>query len=123
VGAGDAPSTLTAYVAPFRHGTSQTLRPRPFKTPPLPNPRLPHSANHSRNPQTNRYQHYKLGQYSSAESSYTSAISSPPPQHLLLVPLYNNRAPTRLKIGNIGGAIEDCSAVVGIVGDLRDDLH
>ncbi|KIM76584.1 hypothetical protein PILCRDRAFT_12638 [Piloderma croceum F 1598] len=120
---GDAPSTTTAYVSPFRRGN----RPKPLA--PAATPSKPHRpqilasptalATATTHKQTGT-QHYKLGQYSLAESSYTSAISSLPPQHLLLVPLYNNRALTRIKIGDMGGAVEDCSAVVGIVGDLGD---
>ncbi|KIM77267.1 hypothetical protein PILCRDRAFT_12093 [Piloderma croceum F 1598] len=118
---GNAPSTTTAYVSPFRSGNC--LKP----SAPAPSPSKPHRlqilasptalATATTHKQTGT-QHYRLGQYNLAEASYTFAISSLPPQHLLLVPLYNNRALTRLKIGDMGGAIEDCSAVVGIIGDL-----
>jgi hypothetical protein len=117
---GDAPSATTAYVSPFRRGN-------PLKSsPPAPAPQRPQIlasptalATATAHKQTGN-QHYKLGQFSAAEVSYTSAISSLPAQHLLLVPLYNNRALARLKIGDMGGAVEDCSAVVGIVGGGGD---
>lgn len=59
---------------------------------------------------------YKLGRYAEAETHYSSAIAALPDFHLLLVPLYNNRALTRIKTGEHSGAIEDCTTVVTIVG-------
>jgi len=59
---------------------------------------------------------FKLGRFAEAEAAYTSAISRLPDSHLLLVPLLNNRALSRLKTGNVSGAIEDCTAVIAIVG-------
>ncbi|KAF8623058.1 hypothetical protein AX15_006530, partial [Amanita polypyramis BW_CC] len=59
---------------------------------------------------------FKLGQYSEAEGAYSSAIATLPELHLLLVPLYNNRALTRLKTGDYKGAVEDATNVVEIIG-------
>ncbi|KAI0677665.1 hypothetical protein C8Q78DRAFT_1089796 [Trametes maxima] len=59
---------------------------------------------------------FKLGQYAEAEALYSAAIGALPPSHLLLVPLYNNRALTRLKTGDHAGAIEDCTAAIALVG-------
>ncbi|KAI0638600.1 hypothetical protein C8Q77DRAFT_1091841 [Trametes polyzona] len=59
---------------------------------------------------------FKLGQYAEAESLYSAAISALPASHLLLVPLLNNRALTRLKTGDHPGAIEDCTAVISLIG-------
>ncbi|KAM6496450.1 hypothetical protein JOM56_009156 [Amanita muscaria] len=59
---------------------------------------------------------FKLGQYSEAEAAYSSAITALPDSHLSLVPLYNNRALTRLKIGDYAGVIEDTSGVIRIIG-------
>jgi hypothetical protein len=59
---------------------------------------------------------FKLGRFAEAEVAYTSAISQLPDSHLLLVPLLNNRGLSRLKTGNVSGAIEDCTAVIAIVG-------
>ena len=59
---------------------------------------------------------FKLGRYAEAETSYTSAIAALPDSHLLLVPLYNNRALARIKTGDHSGAIEDASAVIMLVG-------
>lgn len=59
---------------------------------------------------------YKLGQFGDAESLYTRAIDALPSGHLLLVPLLNNRTLTRIKNGNPGGAIEDCTTVINLIG-------
>ncbi|KAI0076919.1 hypothetical protein K474DRAFT_1662302 [Panus rudis PR-1116 ss-1] len=59
---------------------------------------------------------FKLGQFAEAEKAYTQAISALPPSHLLLIPLYNNRALTRLKTGDHSGAIEDTTLVLNLIG-------
>lgn len=59
---------------------------------------------------------YKLGRYAEAEISYSSAIAALPDSHLLLVPLHNNRALTRIKTGDHSGAIEDCTTVIALIG-------
>lgn len=59
---------------------------------------------------------FKLGRYAEAETSYSYAIAALPESHLLLVPLYNNRALTRIKTGDHSGAIEDCTAVLNMIG-------
>jgi hypothetical protein len=119
---GDAPpatTTTTAYVSPYRRGNRP---PAPTPTPPKkPHPpqilASPTALTTAKTHKQTGTSYYKLGQFTAAHTSYTSAISSLPAKHLLLVPLYNNRALVRLKIGDVGGAVEDCSAVVGIVGD------
>jgi len=59
---------------------------------------------------------FKLGQYSEAEAAYATAIAALPDSHLLLVPLYNNRALARLKTGNSSGAVDDATVVLVIIG-------
>ena len=59
---------------------------------------------------------FKLGQYANAADAYTSALSGLPEKHLLTIPLYNNRALSRIKIGEHSGAVEDCTAVISIIG-------
>ncbi|KAI0371504.1 hypothetical protein BV20DRAFT_965253 [Pilatotrama ljubarskyi] len=59
---------------------------------------------------------FKLGQYAEAEGFYSAAINALPESHLLLVPLYNNRALTRIKTGDHTGAIEDCTTVINLIG-------
>ena len=61
-------------------------------------------------------EHFKLGRFPEAEKAYSSAISSLPEGHILLVNLYNNRAATRLKLGEAGSSAEDSTAVIEIVG-------
>ncbi|KAH9919689.1 uncharacterized protein B0H18DRAFT_1096064 [Fomitopsis serialis] len=59
---------------------------------------------------------FKLGRYAEAETSYTSAIATLPDSHLLLVPLYNNRALARIKTGDHTGAIDDATTVITLIG-------
>jgi len=59
---------------------------------------------------------FKLGRYAEAETSYTSAIATLPESHLLLVPLYNNRALARIKTGDHTGAIDDATTVITLIG-------
>ncbi|PCH40723.1 hypothetical protein WOLCODRAFT_117539 [Wolfiporia cocos MD-104 SS10] len=59
---------------------------------------------------------FKLGRYAEAEAAYSAAIGALPAGHLLLVPLLNNRALARLKTGDHAGVVEDCTAVVSMVG-------
>ncbi|KAI0000040.1 hypothetical protein BJV77DRAFT_1058310 [Russula vinacea] len=103
--------SFTAYVSPFRRGTSsQAALPSssvPTQTGPLrtPSPILSASARHK----ASGTEMFKLGRFAEAEAAYTLAISQLPDSHLLLVPL--------LKItGNVSGTIEDCSTVIAIVG-------
>ena len=59
---------------------------------------------------------FKLGQYGEAETAYSTAIAALPESHLLLVPLHNNRALTRLKTGDYSGAADDATVVLDIIG-------
>lgn len=122
----DAP--VAPYVSPSRRGTG---RPKPDRTPkPIPvrapspiklTKRLaiaasPTAIATSTVHKSTGTEKYKLGQFNEAESAFSNAISSLPTQHLLLIPLYNNRALARLKTGNQSGAVEDCTAVIELVG-------
>jgi tetratricopeptide (TPR) repeat protein len=117
--------TPTAYVSPFRRGTpsSSSAQARSLRTPsPV---RLSERQVISASPsaislyaqhKASGTEMFKLGRFAEAEAAYTSAISQLPDSHLLLVPLLNNRALSRLKTGNVSGAIEDCTAVIAIIG-------
>jgi tetratricopeptide (TPR) repeat protein len=59
---------------------------------------------------------FKLGRYAEAETLYSYAIAALPESHLLLVPLHNNRALTRIKTGDTTGAVDDCTTVLKIIG-------
>ena len=63
---------------------------------------------------------FKLGQFAEAEAAYTSAITSLPPNHALLIVLYTNRAASRLKTGDSGGAAGDCTSALRIMGVSED---
>ncbi|CDO73832.1 hypothetical protein BN946_scf185015.g161 [Trametes cinnabarina] len=130
------------YVSPFRRkatSRTQTADPSPATTPtpaqrpsPSPAPARPPSpipivqrrtvsATPAAIAESNRQkalgtEKFKLGQYAEAESFYTAAILALPERHLLLVPLYNNRALTRIKTGDHTGAIEDCTTVINLIG-------
>lgn len=127
---GDAPSV---YVSPFRRKTPARTQPATPSEPPSrqPPPKAPSpapliqrktvpassseiatSAKHK----AAGTEMFKLGRYAEAETSYSYAIAALPESHLLLVPLYNNRALTRLKTGEYAGAIDDCTTVLSILG-------
>lgn len=123
----------TAYVSPFRHGTisSHAAPPSssvPAKTGPLRTPspvrlseRLvvsapPSAVSVSAQHKASATEMFKLGRFAEAEAAYTLAISQLPDSHLLLVPLLNNRGLSRLKTGNMSGVIQDCTAVIAIIG-------
>lgn len=60
-------------------------------------------------------EHFKLGRYAEAESSYSSALAILPPNHLSTLAALNNRANARLKTGNERGAIEDATLVITVI--------
>ncbi|KAJ1309277.1 hypothetical protein OPQ81_004939 [Rhizoctonia solani] len=63
---------------------------------------------------------FKLGQYGAAVDSYTTALELLPEGHLTRVSLLNNRAAARSKAGDASGAIDDCTAVLHVIGDDFD---
>jgi hypothetical protein len=125
----DAPM---AYVSPFRRGAGSRAPPSSSSTPAQPVPRRapspvrlverqvisasPSAISASAQYKASGTEMFKLGRFAEAEAAYTSAVSQLPESHLFLVPLLNNRGLSRLKTGNMSGAIEDCTAVVAIVG-------
>ncbi|PVF97570.1 hypothetical protein CPB86DRAFT_874043 [Serendipita vermifera] len=64
---------------------------------------------------------FKLGQYAEAEAAYTKAITSLPSNHILLTSLYTNRAAARLKTGDSGGAVGDCTSAFKLM-TVEDDM-
>ncbi|KAF8653624.1 hypothetical protein AX16_003776 [Volvariella volvacea WC 439] len=132
---GDAP---VVYTSRFRHGRSKPTpsapqssapparaTPPPAAAPSVPRP-VPRQnvVSATQAAISNCMKHkeagtakFKLGQYGESESCYTLAISALPSSHLLLIPLYNNRALTRLKNGDYKGAAEDASSVLEIAGE------
>ncbi|KAK8844685.1 hypothetical protein IAR55_006534 [Kwoniella newhampshirensis] len=61
-------------------------------------------------------EHFKLGRFAEADSAYTSAISALPEGHLYLIPIHNNRAAARLKLGDSAPAAADCTIVINLIG-------
>nr|XP_019048293.1 hypothetical protein I302_02063 [Kwoniella bestiolae CBS 10118]OCF27223.1 hypothetical protein I302_02063 [Kwoniella bestiolae CBS 10118] len=107
------------YVSPARH---RKKSPTPTPAPPraLPSRTLV-SATSSQLEKSATYkakgnEHFKLGRFAEAESSYTTAISQLPEGHLFLIPLHNNRAAARLKLGHSSPAVEDCTMVIDLIG-------
>ncbi|KAK4686110.1 hypothetical protein P7C73_g4017, partial [Tremellales sp. Uapishka_1] len=114
------------YVSSARHRKPTTPAPAPVipatKSPPAPQPSRklvqasPSQIQSSSTHKSKGNEHFKLGRYTEAESSYSTAMSTLPTGHLLLIPLHNNRAATRLKLGQSQGSIEDCTTVIELVG-------
>ncbi|KAI0068526.1 hypothetical protein BV25DRAFT_1791757 [Artomyces pyxidatus] len=126
----DAPK---AYVSPFRRGASSRTAPVASSSSSAPAPprrapspirlaqrqTVPASASAisaSAKHKASGTEMFKLGRFAEAESAYTQAISQLPSSHLLLIPLLNNRALTRLKTGDTTGAVEDCTTVIKMIG-------
>lgn len=129
--AGDEP---TSYVSPHRRkgGTTRPVAaassPQPSAPVPTPPPvpsKPPRSyvtcpqavLQTSSSHRTAGTAAYKLGQYANAEAEFSKAIDLLPSGHMQLVPLWNNRAMSRLKTGDGTGAISDCTSVLDLVGD------
>ncbi len=118
--------TPTAYVSPFRRGGGSRTAPVQKESLRAPSPVRPAQRNvisaspsaisASAEHKASGTEMFKLGRFAEAEAAYTSAISRLPDSHLLLVPLLNNRGLSRLRTGNISGAIEDFTAVITLVG-------
>lgn len=118
--------TPTAYVSPFRRGAGSRSAPVQAESLRAPSPIRPTQRNvisaslsaisTSAEHKATGTEMFKLGRFAEAEAFYTSAISRLPDSHLLLVPLLNNRGLSRLKTGNMSGAIEDFTAVIVLVG-------
>ncbi|KAI8920300.1 hypothetical protein DFJ77DRAFT_452116 [Powellomyces hirtus] len=101
-----------------QHHQQQPYRPQQQQTPskptPLPVPTVtatPSQLAESNAHKENGNAHFKNGQFGDAEESYTLSINALPPKHLLLIPLYNNRAAARLKTGHYREAADDCTRV------------
>ncbi|WRT63308.1 uncharacterized protein IL334_000213 [Kwoniella shivajii] len=110
------------YISPARHlkksSPAPTHSPAPVK--PLPSRQLVPATNQqlqtSASHKAKGNEYFRLGQFAEAESSYTSAISSLPEGNLHLIPLYNNRAAARLKLGDSAPAAADCTIVIDLIG-------
>ncbi|ORY44765.1 hypothetical protein BCR33DRAFT_716727 [Rhizoclosmatium globosum] len=54
------------------------------------------------------------GDYATAVTLYTQAITALPDSDTRTLPLYNNRAAARLKTGDYSGVVEDCTRVLDV---------
>ncbi|KAK7056238.1 auxilin-like clathrin-binding protein required for normal clathrin function [Paramarasmius palmivorus] len=118
------PTSSGAYVSPFRHGRP---KPKPAATaaPSPPQSKKPHpttlvlasgaSLRSSSAHKAKGTSFFKLGDFPSAEGAYTRAIEALPNGHTSLIPLFNNRALVRLKVGDSKGAIDDAGLVIDMV--------
>ncbi|EIW73224.1 hypothetical protein TREMEDRAFT_12801, partial [Tremella mesenterica DSM 1558] len=79
-------------------------------------PATPSQIQQSAAKKTQGNEHFKLGRFAEAEAAYTSAISFLPEGHLSLISLYNNRAATRLKLGESTSAVSDSTIVIDLIG-------
>ena len=64
---------------------------------------------------------FRRGDYSSANSSYSAALSSLPYDHPLTAVLYCNRSLTALKIGDTKAAVSDADAALRVIGPSNGD--
>ncbi|QRW02327.1 UBA domain-containing protein 7 [Ceratobasidium sp. AG-Ba] len=127
-------SDTTTYVSPSRRKPPSQIptpvQPSPVErrpVSPLPAPRVrtnpPVSASALAAAQVHRTKGtdaFKLGQFGAAVDAYSAAIDLLPEGHISLIPLLNNRAAARAKAGDATGAVEDCTAVLGAIGDDYD---
>ncbi|GAW01043.1 uba ts-n domain protein [Lentinula edodes] len=131
------PSTLSVgssngvYVSKFRHAKpkvsdttsgSASLSPHPITLVSAPESTIALSQESK----ASGAHFYKLGDFPAADTAYTRAIEALPAGHALLIPLYNNRALVRLKVGDVQGVIADTKKVeelIGGVGTVREELR
>ena len=105
-----------AHLSPLDTLPSRPRPPPPSrKVPPVSSIALQASTSH-RNFGTNAF---KLGNYAEANASYTSSLSSIPPEHPLVILLLTNRALTYLKTGDPKACIEDADKALRVIGPSR----
>ncbi|KAJ3787612.1 hypothetical protein GGU10DRAFT_308639 [Lentinula aff. detonsa] len=117
------------YVSKFRHAKQKLSNPTPVSTSPA-HPITGVSASpttiaQSQESKASGTHFFKLGDFPAADTAYTRAIEVLPAGHALLIPLYNNRALIRLKVGDVQGVIADTKQVeelIGGVGSVREEL-
>ncbi|KAJ4482443.1 hypothetical protein J3R30DRAFT_3286934 [Lentinula aciculospora] len=125
-------SSNGVYVSKFRHAKPKLSNPTSVSASP---PQLPHpitaiSASESTIAQSQQSKasgahFFNLGDFPAADTAYTRAIEVLPAGHGLLIPLYNNRALVRLKVGDVQGVVSDTRQVeelIGGVSSVREEL-
>jgi hypothetical protein len=97
--------------------TPQRPKVHPRKIPPAPASALSTSASH-RQRGTDAY---KRGDYSSAHSSYSAALSPLPNLHPISIIIFCNRALVNLKVGDPRAAVSDAETALDIIGPSRGE--
>lgn len=64
---------------------------------------------------------YKRGDYAAAHTSYSSALSSTPDSHPLIITLLTNRALMALKVGDPKTAISDSDRAIFVIGPTKGE--
>ena len=120
-------SSLPAATPPAPHSTAPNPRtsppvrakPLPVSRPPIPTrPSIIASSiqlSKSLAHKTQGNELFKLGHFGESINHYTLALDVLPADHLSTIPLLNNRAAARLKVGEEKAAIEDSTEVIRIV--------
>ncbi|KAF9066419.1 hypothetical protein BDP27DRAFT_1330487 [Rhodocollybia butyracea] len=129
------PPTTGVYVSKFRHAIPKDSTPlRRLSSPVTVAPTLhptttvvasSSAISSSQQLKASGTHFFKLGDFPAAETAYTRAIEALPAGHVLLIPLYNNRALVRLKVGDVAGVAGDTGRVeelIGGAGILREEL-
>lgn len=109
--------------------TPSTTQKRPTPVPqpkPKPPPRQIPPISPSALQQSNRHrlsgtESFKRGDFATAHTSYTSALSPLPSAHPLSIILYCNRSLCSLKTGDAKAAIADAESALAIIGPARGD--
>ena len=124
-----ASSSIPSTSSPVSRSTTTTSIPKtspPIRTKPTPAPRPPIPTrpvvtatsiqlSKSLAHKTKGNDLFKLGHFGESINHYTLALDVLPADHLSTIPLLNNRAAARLKVGEEKSAIEDSTEVVRIV--------
>ncbi|OZJ01851.1 hypothetical protein BZG36_05338 [Bifiguratus adelaidae] len=125
------------YISPSRRAletpsTHKTASPKPVAQPPKPTPaptKIRHSVpatssqvNSANALKTQGNEAFKLGQFDRAERFYTQAMDNLPARHDDLIPLFNNRAASRLKTGDHRGCVYDCDEALSIIGEFESQF-
>ena len=116
-------SPLVSSQRPSRTPTPQLTAPKPA----TPKPQRPVPATSDGALQSSRASRqkgseaFKLGDYTSALTHYTAAISPLPTTHPQRIILLSNRAITNLKLGDAKAAIMDCDELLSLVGPGRGE--
>ena len=116
-------SSIPSSARPSRTQTPQLPTPKPA-TPKPTRPIPPTSDAALQSSHTSRQkgsEAFKLGDYTSALTHYTSAISPLPTTHPQRIILLSNRAITNLKLGDAKAAITDCDDLLSLVGPGRGE--